>query len=141
VTDRCAWIVLDRKTGAILSRADFNSKPWLDRVISTGIAVHEGQLFGVANQLVSLFTPAGLFTLSISGLIMWWRRKPAEALGAPVSHGRVRFSVGLIALMVALGIYFPFLGGSMILVAVIEHFVLKRIYGAQKWLGLSRVPA
>jgi len=42
----------------------------LDRVVGTGPAVYEGQLFGVANQMLSLFTAAGLFLSTISGLVM-----------------------------------------------------------------------
>ncbi len=76
-------LTLDGKTGAILKRTDFQSKPWLDRVIGTGIAAHEGQLFGLANQMLSLFTTIGLVTLSLSGLRMWRLRKPADTLGAP----------------------------------------------------------
>jgi uncharacterized iron-regulated membrane protein len=130
-------LILDGKTGAILKRTDFHSKPWLDRVIGTGIAAHEGQLFGVANQMLSLFTTIGLVTLSLSGLVMWWRRKPEGVLGAPVQIRRVPFSVGLIVLLVALGLYFPFLGGSIILVAVTERFLLRRIPATQRWLGLQ----
>lgn len=129
-------LVLDGTTGAILSRTDFHSKPWLDRVIGTGIAAHEGQLFGLANQLVSLFTVMGLVTLSISGLIMWWKRKPENVLGAPAAIRRVRFSGALVALLVAFGLYFPFLGGSMIFVGLIERFLLRRIPAMQRWLGL-----
>ena len=53
-------LILDAKSGAVLKRTDFHSKPWLDRAIGVGIAAHEGQLFGALNQLVSLFTTAGL---------------------------------------------------------------------------------
>ena len=134
-------LVLDPKTGAILKRTDFSSKPWLDRVIGTGIAAHEGALFGFANQMVSLFTATGLVTLSLSGFIMWRRRKPEGMLGAPAPTRRVRFSAGLIALMVAFGIYFPFLGGSMILVGLAERLVLRRIPATQRWLGLYTAPA
>jgi uncharacterized iron-regulated membrane protein len=129
-------LVLDGKTGAIVKRTDFSAKPWLDRVIGTGIAAHEGQLFGFANQLVSLFTVIGLVTLSVSGLVMWWKRRPEGVLGAPLAVRRVRFSAGLIALLVAFGIYFPFLGGSMILVGLVERFVLSRIPVTRNWLGL-----
>jgi uncharacterized iron-regulated membrane protein len=130
-------LVLDGKTGAIVRRTDFHSKPWLDRVIGTGIAAHEGQLFGVANQLISLFTTAGLVTLSLSGLVMWRKRKPEGVLGAPGVVSRVRFSAGLVATLVALGVYFPFLGGSMILVGLVERFVLRRVSLTQRWLGLA----
>ena len=134
-------LVLDGGTGAILSRADFNTRPWLDRIIGTGVAAHEGALFGLANQLVSLLMVAGLVTLSLSGLIMWWRRKPEGALGAPAPIGRVRFSPALVALLFVLGVYFPFFGGSMILVGLTEKFILRRIPQTQRWLGLSAAPA
>jgi len=129
-------LVLNPTTGAILKRTDFNSKPWLDRIIGTGIAAHEGALFGLANQLVSLFTTVGLVTLSLSGLIMWWKRRPEGVLGAPTPIRRVRFSAGLIAILVMLGLYFPFLGGSMILVALAERFILRKIPSTRRWLGL-----
>ena len=134
-------LILDGKAGAILKRTDFHSKPWLDRVIGTGIAAHEGQLFGLANQLVSLFTTIGLVTLSLSGLVMWRKRRPAGVLGAPTLIRRVRFSAGLVALLVAFGLYFPFLGASMIMVGVVERFVLKKISSTQRWLGLSPLSA
>jgi uncharacterized iron-regulated membrane protein len=134
-------LVLDGVTGAVLSRKDFQSKPWLDRVIGTGIAAHEGALFGWANQLLSLFTTVGLVTLSLSGLMMWWKRRPDGVLGAPAAIRRVRFSAGLIALMVLLGVYFPFLGGSMILVGLMERFILRRIPATQRWLGLRAAEA
>jgi uncharacterized iron-regulated membrane protein len=129
-------LVLDGTTGAILGRTDFQSKPWLDRVIGTGVAAHEGQLFGFANQLVGLFTTIGLVTLSLSGLVMWWRRKPEGVLGAPAPIQRLRFSGALVALLVAFGLYFPFLGGSMIIVGLLERFLLCRITATQRWLGL-----
>jgi uncharacterized iron-regulated membrane protein len=129
-------LVLDANTGAILQRTGFGSKPWLDRAIGTGIAAHEGALFGLANQMVSLFTALGLVTLSLTGLIMWWKRRPEGVLGAPAPVRRVRFSAGLVALLVAFGLYFPFLGGSMLLVGLAEHFVLRRIPATRRWLGL-----
>jgi uncharacterized iron-regulated membrane protein len=129
-------LVLDPKTGVILKRTDFHSRPWLDRVVGTGIAAHEGQLFGVANQLVALFTTVGLVTLSLSGMLMWWRRRPDGVLGAPIPLRPIRFSGALIAFLVVFGIYLPFLGGSMILVALVERFVLRKIAATRHWLGL-----
>jgi uncharacterized iron-regulated membrane protein len=130
-------LVLNGKTGAVLRRTDFSAKPWIDRFIGVGIAAHEGQLFGFLNQMVSLFTVIGLVTLSLSGLIMWRQRKPEGVLGAPVAIRRVGFSAGLIALLIAFGLYFPFLGGSMILVGLTERFILRHIPATQRWLGLS----
>lgn len=114
----------------------------IDRLVATvqplGLAY---PVLGLANQMFSLFTTAGLVTLSLSGLIMWRRRKPEGVLGAPVAVRRVRFSYGLITLMVILGIHFPFLKGSMILVGLAEKFVLRRIPATQRWLGLHAATA
>jgi uncharacterized iron-regulated membrane protein len=129
-------LVLDGKTGAVLKRTGFSSKPLLDRAVGTGIAAHEGALFGWPNKLLSLFTTTGLVLLSVSGLILWRKRKPDGVLGAPAPIRRVHFSAALIALMVGLGLYFPFLGGSMILAGLTERFILRRIPTAQRWLGL-----
>ncbi|HEY1802910.1 MAG TPA: PepSY domain-containing protein [Terracidiphilus sp.] len=132
-------LVLDPKTGVILQRKDFSSKPWLDRVIGTGIAAHEGQLFGPLNQILSLVMVAGLVTLSISGLVMWWHRRPEGVLGAPVTLRRVPFSAGLLAFIVAFGVYMPFLGGSMLIVFLTEKFLLRRLKPVSEWLGLQPV--
>ena len=132
---------LDPQTGAILQRTDFHGKPWLDRVVGTGVAAHEGQLFGLANQLLGLFTTCGLVLLSVSGLVMWWRRRPEGVLGAPAATRKIRFTPALVAFMVVFGIYMPFLGASMLLVALAERMLLSRLPSVRNWLGLAETPA
>jgi uncharacterized iron-regulated membrane protein len=134
-------LVLNAQTGAVVKRTDFHSKPWLDRAIGFGIAAHEGQLFGLVNQLVSLFTTVSLVILSVSGVVMWRKRKPEGVLGAPNPIRRVRFSAGLITILLVLGLYFPLLGGSMILVYLAERFLIPRSTNVRNWLGLTRVEA
>ena len=129
-------LVLDPHTGAVLQRTGFAQKAWLDRVVGTGIAAHEGQLFGLANQLLGLFTTLGLVTLSVSGLVMWWRRRPEGVLGAPAAVRRVPWSPALVAFLVAFGVYMPLLGLSILLVAAAERLILRRIPAARIWLGL-----
>jgi len=71
-------------TGAIIRREDFSQEQWIDRWVETGVAAHEGQLFGIANQLLGLFTAICLIVLSISAFVLWWRRRPEKVLGAPL---------------------------------------------------------
>jgi len=108
---------LDPNTGAVLSDKGFDGKPTLDRVIGVGIAAHEGQLFGLANQLLGLFTALGLITICISAVVMWWRRKPDGSLGVP--EPRVEgFTIRapLRALIVGLAILLPVLGASLLVI-------------------------
>jgi uncharacterized iron-regulated membrane protein len=105
-------------------------------MVGYGIAAHEGQLFGLANQLLNLFVTVGLVTLAISGAVMWWRRKPEEVLGAPPARHWPPLAIGFVALLVALGFLLPMLGASMIAVLLIERLLLRRIPAASRWLGL-----
>ena len=129
-------LTLDPKTGAVLKRKGFDQSGWVDRAVSVGIAAHEGQLFGWPNQLLNLFTASGLFVASISAVVLWWRRRPHGVLGAPLPLGRLRFSTGLLAIIIILGVLLPLLGASMVAVFVLDRFVLRRIPGARTWLGL-----
>jgi uncharacterized iron-regulated membrane protein len=132
-------LVLSGKTGEIISREDFKDRHLVDRVVSYGIAAHEGQLFGWFNQLLGLLTAVGLVLLSVSGVIMWWRRRDVGVLGAPKVLLSPRVSFGLLALVVLFGIYLPLFGASLVLVLLAEFAVLKRIPKVRDWLGL-RIP-
>jgi len=132
-------LTLDPVTGAILQRVNFNQRPWMDRVVGIGVAAHEGHLFGWLNQVVNLLTAIGLIILCSSAVVLWWRRRPEDVLGAPTSLGRPRFTFGFAALIIALGIYLPFFGLTWIAMTLMEKFVLRKIPGVQRWLGL--IPA
>lgn len=130
-------LVVDGKTGAITSREDFKDRHFFDRVVGFGIAAHEGQLFGWPNQLLGLLTATGLVLISISGIIMWWRRRDVGVLGAPKVVLNPRVSWGLISITVVFGIYLPLFGASLLLVLLAEFAVLKRIPRVRDWLGLK----
>ena len=130
-------LTINGTTGAIVSRENFRDRHIIDRIVGTGVAAHEGQLFGWPNQLLGLATAMGLILLSVSGVIMWWRRRDQGVLGAPRVLLSPRVSFGLISLIVLLGIYLPLFGASLLLVLLIEKAILFRIPAVRDWLGLS----
>ncbi|HEY4143457.1 PepSY domain-containing protein [Pinirhizobacter sp.] len=119
-------LTLDGATGQVVNRKDFAQGPFLDRAIGYGVAAHEGQLFGWPNQLLGLATALGLITVTISGLVMWWRRKPVKRLGAPPAHG-ARYPKLMVGLLVVFGVLLPLLGISMLFVLAAERLVLRRV--------------
>jgi len=130
-------LTLDPQTGAIVKREDFSDRNIVDRIVGTGVAAHEGQLFGLFNQFLGLLTAMGLLLLSVSAVVLWWRRRAVGVLGAPIPTSRPRFSWALAALILAFGMYLPMLGISLILVLLTERFVLRKISSTRRWLGLS----
>ena len=116
---------LDAHSGAILKNSGFDEKPALDRVIGIGIAAHEGQLFGLANQLLGLATALGLITLCVSSVIMWWRRRPGGSLGIPAPLVQdFRIGATLWVAIVAMGVILPVLGASLLLLALVSYVPL-----------------
>lgn len=129
---------VDGATGRLIGRVAFADRHWIDRLIGYGIAAHEGALFGIANQLLGTLTALFLVILAVSGAIMWWRRRPTGLLGAPLPQNRPRFGGGLVAMIVALALYMPMFGTTLIVVVMVDRLLLHRIPGMRHWLGLER---
>ena len=129
-------LMVDGASGRLLSRTGFAQQHWIDRTIGYGVAAHEGALFGLANQILGTVTALFLVILSLSGMVMWWRRRPVGLLGAPVPSSPARFGPGLVAAILALALYLPMFGLTLVTVLAGERAVLSRIPVARRWLGL-----
>lgn len=129
-------IAYDRITGAELSRDTFSGKHVIDRVVGYGVAWHEGQLFGWMNQAVGVLTALALMTLSVSGFVMWWRRRPKGVLGAPLLPAMPVRMGGLAAMLALLAALLPLLALSLLLLTAFDWLVFRRIPGVRNWLGL-----
>ncbi|UYY59079.1 PepSY-associated TM helix domain-containing protein [Sphingomonas sp. S2-65] len=128
---------VDGRSGALLSRKEFAQRHWLDKVVGYGIAAHEGALFGMANQLLGTATALLLMTLSLSGFIMWWRRRPQGLLGAPVPAQRPRFGFVPAGAIAILAFWMPLFGATLLIMLMLERTVFQRLPKVRGWLGLK----
>jgi uncharacterized iron-regulated membrane protein len=87
--------------------------------------------------LLGLFTALGLVLISISGVVLWCRRRLPCKLGAPSLRETSPIAIGLIAIIILLGVILPFLGISLLLVLLVERYVLRYIPAAKNFLGLT----
>lgn len=132
-------LTYDPMTGKQTSRETFADKHVIDRVVGYGVAWHEGQLFGWVNQLIGVVTALMLVTLSITGFVMWRRRKPDGQLGAPPIAAAPARLKGVAALVLALAAFLPLLAASLLAMWLIESLVIRRSARLAAWLGLSAV--
>ncbi|MEN0087281.1 MAG: hypothetical protein AAF737_02485 [Pseudomonadota bacterium] len=95
--------------------------------VTGGIAFHQGHLYGTLNLVQNLITAVAGLVLSISGFLAWWLRRPAGELGVPMVRETFQASWGLAALIVGLGILFPLMGASLLLVLLIDWLLLSRM--------------
>jgi uncharacterized iron-regulated membrane protein len=116
-------LALDRMTGDLIHDDRFADKSAFDQTIQFGIAAHEGQLFGLPNQLLGFATALGLLTLCVSALVMWWRRRPGGSLGIPAPRvAEFRIAAPLKIAIVFLGLLVPMLGLSIATLWLFDRF-------------------
>ncbi len=128
----------DVVTGIEVSRSGFADKHVIDRIVGTGIAWHEGALFGIVSQLIGVLTALMLITLAVSGFLMWRRRKPDDALGAPPLPRDPAKLKGVAAIILLLAALLPLLAASLILLWIVDRLIIPRLPRAAKWLGVAR---
>lgn len=115
-------VTYDRQSGAEHGRSGFADQHVVDRIVNTGVAWHEGQLFGLANQLIGVATALSLIAISILGVVMWMKRRPRGELGAPIPSGFVP-TRGVIAILVVLALLLPLFGASLVVATVVDRIV------------------
>jgi uncharacterized iron-regulated membrane protein len=123
-------------SGERIVREDDADKHVIDRVVGYGIAWHEGQLFGWVNQLVGVLTALALITLSITGFLMWRKRKPGHGLGAPPASATPKKARGAVIIALTMAAIMPLFAASLILLWLFEKLVLRRLPNLSTWLGV-----
>jgi uncharacterized iron-regulated membrane protein len=132
-----ATLKYDATDGQLLSRETFADRHAIDRAVGYGIAWHEGQLFGLFNQLVGLATAIALVTMTVTGFMMWRRRKPETSLGAPPLPSNPVRMRGVAFIMLVLAAVLPLLAVSLLLIWLLERLIFARLPRISRWLGLT----
>ncbi|MEO1656457.1 MAG: PepSY domain-containing protein [Pseudomonadota bacterium] len=108
-----ATVHFDRWTTEEVMRVRFTDYHPVKQVASYGIAFHEGALFGPLNQALGVVAALGVITLSVSGVWMWWKRRPAMRIGIPPMPSERHIAMGVVAIILILGAFLPLVGLSL----------------------------
>ena len=123
-------IHLDQYTGVVLLDLGVSDLGTLGWLAEWGVSIHMGQQFGVANQIVLLLACVAMVVMSVSAIVMWWKRRPAGSLGAPTVPADWRIPHAVLLMAIAAGLFFPLVGLTLHVVAAIE--VGKYVFGRRK---------
>lgn len=130
-----ATLHIDQYSGKVLADLRFKDYGWMAKAIEIGIALHEGRYFGLPNQIIGALVCLGLVGVSLSGMVMWWRRKPHGKLGAPAQPKNLKAMKGIAVIMIAFGLFFPLVGVSLISVFILDWLVVKKIPPVKRYLS------
>ncbi|SMO57225.1 PepSY-associated TM helix domain-containing protein [Melghirimyces algeriensis] len=130
-----ATLHLDQYSGKVLDDYRFDDYGPMAKLIATGITLHKGTHFGFLNQLGGLIVCIGIVVIAFTGVVMWWKRKPSNRLGAPPLPKNFKLVKVVSMLVVALGILFPMVGLSLLLVLSIDWLIIRRVPILKQWIG------
>ncbi|MEO4049160.1 PepSY domain-containing protein [Pseudomonas sp. CAU 1711] len=115
-----ATLHLDQYSGRVLADIRWADYGLVARTVEAGVVLHEGKLFGLANQLIMLLVCLLILLGSVSGLLMWWQRRPRGGLGVPPLRHDLPLWKGGVAIMCGLGLLFPLVGASLLLALALD---------------------
>lgn len=110
---------IDAHSGDLIGKAGFDDYGPIAKAVEWGVALHMGNYFGLANQLLMLFPCLAIIALVISGLTLWWKRRPQGSLGAPkkLAPGKKR---NLALITATLMLLFPLAGASFVTILALD---------------------
>lgn len=117
---------VDQYTGRILADVKFEDYPFFGKVMAVGIALHEGQMGWWNVVLNALYCLCVIFAC-VSGVVMWWKRRPAGQLGSPLYPRNYRIPAGVLGLGALLALAFPLGGLAIVVFAIIDFFLPARL--------------
>ncbi|NQD94452.1 PepSY domain-containing protein, partial [Pseudomonas sp. CrR25] len=122
-----ATLHLDQYSGAVLADVRWKDYGAVAKTVETGVMLHEGKLFGLANQLLMLGVCLLVLLSAVSGLVMWWQRRPQGRFGVPpLRHDLPRWKSAIV-IMLLLGVAFPLVGASLLLIWALDWLLLSRL--------------
>ena len=122
------FVHIDQYTGNILADIRYADYKPLAKLMAWGIGLHKGEA-GPLNFVFNLVYIALVLLLCFSGVVMWWKRRPAGAfrLAAPPMPADLPLWKGAVLVALAVSLAFPMAGVALLCVLAIDVLVLTRI--------------
>jgi len=119
-------LALDRSTGDVLADEPADQKPGLNWWSNWNYPLHVGSVLGTPTKVVWAVACLVLVALPVTGLWMWWERRPAGRTGLP-RRPDARVPWWLVGAISWLGLLLPVVGASM-LVILLGEWIVRFLY-------------
>jgi len=120
---------IDRYTGKILAKVTFDDYSLAGKVMAVSIPIHMG-LVTIWNLIINTLICLSVIALSITGLVMWWKRRPANSgfkLSAPPMPKNLPHWKNAMFIMLLVSLFFPLVGITLIVVLALDILVFSKI--------------
>jgi len=128
---------IDQYTGKVLASVGFEDYSLAAKAMAVGIPLHMG-LVGLWNLVLNTLACLSVIFLCVSGIVMWWIRRPKGAalrIVAPKPPEDLPHWRGAMILMLFLSLAFPLVGVTLLSVLVLDYLLVKRIPVLRRAVG------
>ncbi|WP_295813239.1 PepSY domain-containing protein [uncultured Nitratireductor sp.] len=127
---------VDQYTGNVLADVRFADYSPAGKAMAVGIAFHEGDM-GLWNLGLNTVLCLSVVLLSVSGVVMWWMRRPSRSLrlAAPPLPADLPLWKGAVVLMLLVSLLFPLVGITLLTLLALDVLVIQRIKPLARLLG------
>ena len=127
-----ATLHVDQYTGNVLADVRWAHYNNVARATESAVMLHEGKMFGVINQIIVLLVCLMILLSAVSGLVIWYKRRPQGGLGVPpLRHDLPKWKTAML-IMAALALIFPLVGVSLVVVWALDRLVFSRWFGRRE---------
>lgn len=116
---------IDRYTGKILADVKFADYSLAGKSMAVGIALHQGN-GGLWNTILNLVFCFAIIFMTVSGAVMWWKRRPEKRFGAPLYPKDFKMPLAIIVITALVCLAFPLTGIAVLSFALIDVLLPKR---------------
>lgn len=121
-----ATLHIDQYNGKVLADVGWQDYSLVSRATEMGVMLHEGKFFGWINQLLIFLACLMILLSAVSGLVIWWKRRPQGGLGVPpLRHDLPRWKTAMV-IMFGIAVVFPLVGVSLVVVWLFDRIVFSR---------------
>lgn len=120
------YMVLHRRDASVLLNKPVSQFPATTRWATWNLALHVGTVGGMATKIVWLIACLVLGALPISGLWMWWQRRPAGRIGMP-KRSAGQLPRWVLAAALALMLLLPVFGASLVVVLLLDWATMSLV--------------
>lgn len=125
-----ATVHVDAYSGEVVGTQGWESASAMQKVRMSVYPIHVGSIFGLTTKILALLTCVALILLAVTGVWMWWRRRPRGTWGLPPDSA-VGIPAWLAAVILLTAVMLPAVGASLIAILSGE-FVWSRLRRRQK---------
>lgn len=123
-TRSAAWV--DPVTSEVIAVTTWDQATAMFKMSLLSYPLHVGSIYGLPTKILAVLVCLLFVAMTITGVIMWWMRRPKGKAGFPRKPDTRRFPVWLPVVIVVLGVLVPTVGLTILLLLLWDGVLFAR---------------